>query len=36
MEQTIKVVVADDQKDLASELKSVLETDSAIEVVAIA
>ena len=36
MEQTIKVVVADDQKDLASELKSVLETDSANEVVAIA
>lgn len=36
MEQKIKVVVADDQKDLASELKSVLETDSAIEVVAIA
>lgn len=36
MEQKIKVVVADDQKDLASELKSVLETDSEIEVVAIA
>lgn len=36
MEQKIKVVVADDQKDLAQELKTVLETDAQIRVVAVA
>ncbi len=36
MEQKIKVVVADDQKELANELKHVIETDSALEVVAVA
>ena len=33
MERKIKVLVTDDQQDLAEELKSVLETDNGIEVV---
>ena len=36
MEQTIKVVVADDQQELAQELKKILETDNALQVVAVA
>ncbi len=33
MQEKIKVLVVDDQKDLADEIKSVLETDSMLEVV---
>ena len=36
MERKIKVLVTDDQLDLAEELKSVLETDEKLEVVALA
>ena len=36
MEQKIKVVVADDQRELANELKNLLETDSELQVVATA
>ncbi|MBQ8684993.1 MAG: response regulator transcription factor [Clostridia bacterium] len=36
MTEKIKLIVADDQKELAQELKSVLETDGGLEVVALA
>ena len=35
-EQKIRVLIADDQKELAEELKNVLETDEKLEVVGVA